>query len=454
MNKDIDYVELTNPYRANAVRALQEIIRINSVYDEKTISSTAPYGSGVDKALKYIGGLARQFGFEVDYCDNRATEMTFGKGEKLISIFAHADVVPVGSGWKHEPFAAQIEKGKMFGRGTSDDKGPLIAAFYAVKALKDNDLINNYRVRLVVGGDEERGSSCLRYYFQDLKKEHPTYGFTPDANFPVIYGEKGISNFHSRINLILPGIIKIAGGEAVNSVIDSTQIVMKSDAQFEAFLKGLKNEATVENANGISKITFHGKAAHGSTPQAGLNAALFALEALGTFYRNDILIKIFSQFRHFDGKPFKGYAKSKDLGETTYNLGLISYDGKVLELKVNFRYPESVNDVDFVRLFDEASGLTSEIYSRSPSLLFPIKSPLIQTLLNAYRQETLDKRSKPLTMGGGTYAKEAPNTVAFGAAFPDDNPRMHEADEHLKLNNFYMAMAIYARAVHALGNRK
>ena len=251
MKQDLDFIELTNPYRANAVRALQELIKINSVFDEKSASSTAPYGAGVEKALKYVGRLARQFGFDVDYCDNRATEMTFGQGERLISIFAHADVVPVGSGWKHEPFGAQIEKGKVFGRGVSDDKGPLIAAFYAIKALKDNNLINNYRVRLVVGGDEERGSSCLKYYFKDLKKEHPTYGFTPDANFPVIYGEKGISNFRSRINLVLPGIMKINGGEAVNSVIDSTLVVMKSDAKFETFLKGLKNKTTIENINGV-----------------------------------------------------------------------------------------------------------------------------------------------------------------------------------------------------------
>ncbi|MFA7019932.1 MAG: Sapep family Mn(2+)-dependent dipeptidase [Bacilli bacterium] len=454
MKQDIDYFDMISPYRANAIRALQELIRINSVYDEKTITETAPYGIGVEKALKYIGMLARQYGFTVDYCDHRVTEMTYGKGEKLISIFAHADIVPIGSGWKHEAFGATIDKGKIYGRGTSDDKGPLIAAFYAIKALKDNELISNYRVRLVVGGDEERGSSCLRYYFKDLKKEHPTYGFTPDANFPVIYGEKGISNFRSKINLVLPGILKISGGEAVNSVIDSTLVIMKSDAKFEAFLKTLKNKTSIETSNGISKITFHGKAAHGSTPQAGLNAALFALEALGNFYQNDLLLKIFAQFHNFDGKPFKGYAKSKDLGETTYNLGKISYDGKVLEMKVNFRYPEGVVDTDFIRSFDESSGLTSEIYSKSPSLLFPVKSPLIKTLLDAYRQESLDKRSNPMTMGGGTYAKEAPNTVAFGAAFPDDNPHMHEADEHLILNNFYLSMAIYARAIHALGNLK
>ncbi|NMV82601.1 MAG: M20 family metallopeptidase [Erysipelotrichia bacterium] len=454
MKQDLDYIELTNPYRKNAIRALQEMIKINSVYDEKTISNLSPYGSGVDQALKYIGRLARQFGFEVDYCDNRLTEMTFGKGEKLISVFAHADIVPIGNNWKHKPLDGEIEKGKMYGRGTSDDKGPLIAAFYAIKALKDNDLINNYRVRLVVGGDEERGSSCLKYYFSQLKKEHPTYGFTPDASFPVVYGEKGISNFKAKLNIVLPSIMKISGGEAVNSVIDSTTIVMKTDAGFEKYVQCLKNKAIIEQGNGISKVIFQGKSAHGSTPQAGLNAGIMALEALGTFYQNDILLKIVAQFKDFNGKPFRGFAHSKDLGETTYNVGVLNYDGKVLELKVNFRYPEKVNDNDFVKKFEEASGLSTEIYARSPVLLFPLKSKLIKILLDAYRIESCDKRTKPMTMGGGTYAKEAPNTVAFGAAFPDDNPHMHEADEYIILNNFYLAMAIYARAIHVLGNSK
>ena len=454
MTPEIDYLELTNPYRFNASRTLQEMVRINSVYDEQSISAMTPYGAGVEKALKFIGRLARQYGFDVDYCDNRVTEMTFGKGERLISIFAHADVVPVGNNWKHTPFGAVIEKGRMFGRGTSDDKGPLIAAFYAIKALKDNDLIHNYRVRLVVGGDEERGSSCLKYYFQQLKKEAPTYGFTPDASFPVVYGEKGISNFKSKMNIVLPGIIKISGGEAVNSVIDSALLVMKTDNGFEKFLETLKHKPMIEKGNGTSKITFVGTSAHGSTPQLGFNAGLQALDAVGTFYQNNFLTKLVAQFKDFNGKPFQGYAHSKDLGETTYNVGLVNYDGKVLEIKVNFRYPEKVNDREFVNKFDEASGLTSEIYSQSPVLLFPVKSPLVKTLLDAYRKETFDKKSKPLTMGGGTYAKEAPNTVAFGAAFPDDNPHMHEADENIIMNNFYLAMAIYARAIHSLGTMK
>lgn len=454
MQNEIDYVELTNPYRSDAVRALQEMIKINSIYDEGSISTDAPYGQGVEKALKYIGRLARLYGFDVDYCDNRATEITFGKGEKLISVFAHADVVPTGNGWKHPPFAAIIDKGRMYGRGTSDDKGPLMAAFYAIKALKDNDLINNYRVRLVVGGDEERGSSCLHYYFHNLKKEAPTYGFTPDASFPVVYGEKGISNFKAKMNIVLPGIVKLNGGEAVNSVIDQAVLIIKTDAGFEKFLEGLKHKPDIERGNGTSKITFHGRSAHGSTPALGFNAGLQALDAIGAFYQNDFLTKIVAQFKDFDGKPFKGYAHSKDLGETTYNVGVVSYDGKALELKVNFRYPEGVVDKDFVNKFAEATGMSAEIYSQSPVLLFPVKSPLVKTFLEAYRIESLDKKSKPLTMGGGTYAKEAPNTVAFGAAFPDDNPHMHEADENIILNNFYLAMAIYARAVHALANLK
>ncbi|MFA5481014.1 MAG: Sapep family Mn(2+)-dependent dipeptidase [Bacilli bacterium] len=450
--KETDYVELTRPYYENATRALQEMVRINSVYDEKSASQEKPYGQGVYDALRYIAHLGRQFGFEVDYCDNRVTELTFGKGERLVSVFAHADVVPIGNDWKHAPLGAEIDKGKMYGRGTSDDKGPLIASFYAIKALKDSNLITNYRVRLVVGGDEERGSSCLAYYFHNLKKEAPTYGFTPDATFPVVYGEKGISNFRSHLNIVLPGVIKISGGEATNSVIDQATVLMNTDEGFEKYLDSLKHKPVIERGNGTSKIIFKGKAAHGSTPKEGVNAGLLALEAFGKFYHNDIILKVVKAFDGFDGKPFNGRAHSKDLGETTYNVGVISYADKVLELKVNFRYPEKVDDKALVNQFDKMSNMTSEIYSKSPVLLYPVKSPLVKTLLDAYRQESYDKKSKPLTMGGGTYAKEAPNTVAFGAVFPDDNPHMHKADERIVMNNFYLSMAIFARAIHALGN--
>ena len=141
-----------------------------------------------------------------------------------IGIFAHADVVPATGDWVSPPFEP-VRDGKLYGRGTSDDKGPAIAAYYAIKALHDNNLINGYSIRLVIGGDEERGSSCMHFYFNTYKAKAPDYGFTPDAEFPLIYGEKGIINFKMSKKIDLSPIIAFKGGEASNSVIDKVNVV-------------------------------------------------------------------------------------------------------------------------------------------------------------------------------------------------------------------------------------
>ena len=166
----IDFKNLVEDYKTEALNTLKGLIQINSIYDEKTISSDAPYGQGVKNAMNYMKNIALKDGFNIDTCDNRCLEISYGEGETLIGIFAHLDVVPVTGNWIYHPFDAVISDGKMYGRGTSDDKGPGVSAYYALKALKDNDLIKNYRVKLVFGGDEERGSSCLEYYFKTLKK--------------------------------------------------------------------------------------------------------------------------------------------------------------------------------------------------------------------------------------------------------------------------------------------
>ena len=178
---DIDYKKLVKPYEKESIEALQGFVKINSIYDENSVTKEHPFGLGVQNALDYVAKLAEKEGFNVDRCDNYCTEISYGEG-KLISIFAHADVVPVSGKLTHEPFGAEIENDIMYGRGTSDDKGPGIAAFYALKALKDNNLIKGYKVSLVFGGDEERGGSCLDHYFHIMKKPDPKYGFTPDAD--------------------------------------------------------------------------------------------------------------------------------------------------------------------------------------------------------------------------------------------------------------------------------
>ena len=444
----MNYKKLLEPYKVDMLDALRRFVQIPSVYDEKTITKEMPYGKGVNDALDYVARLGERFGFDVDKCDGHAVELSIGEGEKLIGIYAHADVVPVSGTWISEPFTPDIRDGNIYGRGTSDDKGPMIAAFYAVKALKDNGLLRNYRVKIVVGGDEERGSSCLEYYFEKLHKEYPTYGFTPDSDFPLIYGEKEIIDFWPSLKIKIPHVKSIEGGVATNAVNDKTTIELDDPTALVEYLK--KNNKQFE-VNG-NKVTVIGKSCHGSTPQEGVNAALISLIALGEIYNVPEIKAIGEGLSETSGKAFNGFAHSDLLKDTTYCVGLISYKDDELKFSVNFRYPENVNYKEYVNRFDKAYG-TKSVTKGEPNrhLLFDPKSPLVQTLLKAYQEESGDYKSEVLTTGGGTYAKHAKNTIAFGALFPGRVSTMHEPNEYMPLEDFYLSAVIYAHAIDLLG---
>ena len=441
----MDYKKLMKQYYVDMLDVLKRFILIPSVYDEKTKTKDMPFGKDVNDALTFMARLGERYGYDVDTCDGYATEITIGEGEKLISIFAHADVVPAPGEWKYGPFNPVVENNNLYGRGTSDDKGPLIAAFYAAKALYDNSLIKNTRIRFVVGGDEERGSSCLHHYFEVLKKEEPTYGFTPDSDFPLIYGEKGITDFHVRKKIVIPNVKSIKGGVVTNAVCDKCLVEMDKDESFISYLKD-NNVEFEQTENGL---IFLGKAVHGSTPQFGKNAALNALEMLGKYYHVDELSKIGSELSDTTGKAFDLYSHSELLGDTTYCVGIISYENNELYFTVNFRYNENVKPELYKANFDHHFNVESTMKEPSNPLLFDPKCDLVSTLLKAYRLETNDM-SAPLTSGGGTYAKHAKNTIAFGALFPNRESTMHEIDEYINLDEFYLSSAIYAHAIKLL----
>ena len=443
----MDYKLLTKKYNDEMLKSLIEFLSIPSVYDEKTIGENKPFGENVYKALQFIGALGEKLGFSVDYCDGYATELTIGSGKKLIGIFAHADVVPAIGDWDSDPFKAEIRDGKLFARGSSDDKGPLIASLYAVKALYDEGFINNYRVRIVVGGDEERGSKCLEYYYHVLNKEAPTYGFTPDSDFPLIYGEKGICDFLAKIKIDLPNMKSMSGGLVSNAVIDKFDVYMDKDDEFISYLKN----NNVEFIDNDDHITFIGKAVHGSTPQLGKNAALIALKYIGEFYHNNDLSLLGNALSDTSGKAFNGYSSSKLLKDTTYCLGIVHYENSILSLTVNFRYNELVNPDEYIKNFDNYFHTKSTHKEPSKHLLYDPNCDLVKTLLKAYREETHDN-SEPITTGGGTYAKHAPNTVAFGALFPNQISTMHEPNEYMVVDDIFKVSAIYAHAIKLLGD--
>ena len=452
MEKKSFYQDLVKPYREEMMKSLKEFIAIDSVYDENSKDEANPFGKGVSKALQYIADLAKKDGFIVHNYDNMVVEILTNELEQNVTIMAHADVVPTGTGWPQDPFTLTEKGDYLYARGVADDKGPLLSCYYGLKALRDNNLLGNYQVRFLVGGNEERGSACMEHYFHTLKKKQPTYGFSPDSAYPLTYAEKGIGGFLVKKEIGLPEVISIKGGVASNSVIEKCEVVMKLDLDFIAYL----NEQNVDYSY-IAKgeemaLTFNGLAAHGSVPWMGKNAAMEAVKDLGNYYKNadlQLLYKLYSPLR---GEGVNAAAHSKDMGDNSLNVGLFSYENNKLEMVVNFRHVETVTAEQMMKNIIEASKPFEVINGGfSPVLYYPKDHPLIKTLLRVYQEETGDYETPIIASGGGTYAKEADNIVAFGMEYPGHDPKMHGVNENTKKCYLYESMGIFAHAIIELG---
>lgn len=451
----MDFKNLLSVYKKEALENLISWIKINSIHDETTISKGKPFGQGVYEALEFIARLAEEKGFEVDRCDGYCTEIKYGYGKKLIGVYAHADVVPVSGNWKYPPFSGSLENDILYGRGTSDDKGPAMAAFYALLALKENDLIDeDYQVRLVIGGNEEKGSACLEYYFKTLNKPYPDYGFTPDGEFPLIYGEKGIANYRTTGSIEIPSLISIDAGVVANSVIDKATALLSSIDGIEEYLNKTDYKYSIESVDENYLLTIIGKAAHGSLPQEGVNAGLQLLDVLGKVLHVDEFNALVDAYKDSSGKTLEEFYHSDLLNDTTYNVGLINYNNNIFDMVVNFRYPEIVEPLKVISSINDKLPFSTSVITATESLCYNPNSSWIQNLLKVYQEETGDYQTPIITIGGGTYAKESRNTIAFGSAFPGSNDHIHDADEHICLKDFYTSMPIYARAIYVLGKEK
>lgn len=449
----INFKEICKKYYDEAINTLIKDCSINSVFDASTSQKGRPFGNGVHDCFSLLKELALKDGFKVDECDGYALEIEFGEGDHLIYVLAHQDVVPVdGQNWDNDPFKPVIKDDKLFARGSSDDKGPGIAAYYALKALKDNNLISNYRVRLVYGGDEERGSSCLEYYFNKLNKTQPTYGFTPDGDFPLIYGEKGITNYWYDGHKDYDQIEYIKAGTVLNIVIDRAEIKVKDPKVLDSYLKnhsGIKFEKLDENT-----FVFLGKSAHASTPELGINAGIILLSTIGDAYNIPEFSLLANEYSDLNGRNMYAFYETKNLHSTTYNIGKIDYQNGHFLMGVNFRYPENVKVDEVISKIQDCSPFLIKYEKGSDCLYFDPDTPFIKALENVYVEETGDKINKPRTIGGGTYAKEAKNTIAFGSNFPGKIDHIHEENEKIDLEDFYSSISIYAHAIYALGNLK
>ena len=437
---------------------LQENLRIPSV--QGPAEPGKPYGSAVRESLDHVLAAAEKRGFSTVNMDGQLGWCEYGEGEEMVAVLGHLDVVPAGDGWSFDPWGGEIRDGRIFGRGTMDDKGPSIAALFALAALRESGLPIRRRIRLIFGCNEESGSGDMKYYLAH-GGEIPVMGFTPDGEYPVINGEKGIINVTYGRELDQIGELKllsIHGGTAPNVVPASASAKLacpRELAERIARLSAPKLRYTVTE-QGLF-VESEGVNAHGSTPELGENALgrlVLALDTLPLEGQTAQAIHFLAQTlgMETDGAS-AGIALSDDVsGKLTLNWGTLDVENGKLLMKINYRYPVTKRCDDCAPILDEkfaAAGFTKEAQLHKEKLYVPEDSSLIRTLMKVYREQT-GLEGKPKSIGGGTYAKSLPNIVAFGPIFPGDEIREHKPDEFLELSRLMQNAQIIAAAMYEM----
>lgn len=447
------------------VQDLRGLIAICSVKDETSVSDKAPFGAGCRKALDYMLELGKREGFLIKDYDGYAGVFEYGEGEESVGVLAHLDIVPIGEGWSKDPFLGEIVDGYMFGRGVLDDKGPAMAAFYALKMLKDKGILGKRKIMLILGCDEESGMECMNYYTKH--GEIPTLGFTPDANFPVIYGEKG------GLRVEMDGtcdtiITSMHAGERSNIVIGqaSAQVSDWKEEYLDLFLFYLRAndlQGSVETLDGQHALLhMEGVFAHAAMPYNGVNAALHLLNFIGCTYGDKFAMDTYAMLKDWQGKPLGIDIDGAYMGFLTMNTGIVDIENGKAHIVLDIRYPNDADPQAIMQGIETcakqlAYPLDIKMTNNIKPLFVDPHSPLVMTLSEVYQAYTQDTFTPNITIGGGTYAKKFENFVAFGPEFPNSEQPAHmviggchQKDEAVKVSELMKAAAIYTAAIERL----
>ncbi|WP_110114173.1 dipeptidase PepV [Bacillus sp. CGMCC 1.16541] len=463
----INWTEEVEKRKQEIIEQTQQFLRIKSVLEESN-EEGAPFGKGIQQALEFLLSKGETDGFTVKNVDGYAGHIEMGQGKELVGVLCHVDVVPEGDGWSVEPYGAEIKDGKIFARGAIDDKGPTMAAYYAMKIVKDLGLPLNKRIRMIIGTDEESSWQCVDHYF--AREEMPTVGFAPDADFPLIHAEKGIADF----DLVKPSssveesplmLTQLSSGRRYNMVPDFARATIRLtensvnvEELYEQFLKAKEVEGRVTSKGDNVELELVGVSAHGSVPQKGINAGLILSEFLHTLpldvpakgflnYVNDYVVG------DCLGEKLGVQYEDDITGPLTMNVGVLAYTAEQGgKIGVNMRYPVTANYdkvLEKIAQISEEHQVSIENISDSKPHHVDQNHELVKTLQKVYTEQTGEEATL-LSIGGGTYARALEAGVAFGPLFPGREEVAHQKDEYMYIEDLLKATAIYAQALHEL----
>jgi succinyl-diaminopimelate desuccinylase len=450
----MDVKELVKGYREELIERLGTLVSINS--EEGTPEADAPFGTGPRDALQAALKMLEADGFKTVNLENYAGYAEVGSGKETIGIVGHLDVVPAHQedGWNTDPFKMTEKDGILYGRGVADDKGAVVASMIALKVLKDMQVPMTKRIRLIMGTNEETGSRGLAYY---VKKEGSVdYGFTPDGDFPCINGEKGMISAEYRSRKT--GIRDIKGGTAKNVVCRKCYVVVDkcsfSKKKLTDYYNNNNIDFAIEDNDQTIKITVTGISAHASTPELGTNAISYLLVGLKEAGYQDPFVDFYCS--HFgldtDGAGI-GAKCSDEYGALTLNCGVIGMKDGVVSGSIDMRFPVTLSSRAILKsmsghLADDGGEI--EVRNTVEPLFYPVDSPLVTSLTEAYQEVTGDTETQPMVIGGGTYAKGIDNTIAFGCAFPGNDYHIHDANEWVKIDELLEQAEIYVAGIQKL----
>lgn len=457
------------------IKNLQELIKIPSVHEESQ-NPNVPFGINTVKALNYILDLGQRLGFRVKNIDGYCGYIEFGSGDELIGIIGHLDVVPEGENWTYPPFEAKIVDNKIYGRGSIDDKGPVMASLYAMKAVMDyctkNSISINKRVRLILGLNEERDWKCIDYY--KAHEEIPSIGFSPDADFPCIYAEKGLispflimdySNFLDK-DIVLKNINCNDNPLNVVPKYCSCNIATKNNittSNINMVVNNLISEynfnitTEIVNDNEL-KIISHGTQAHAAHPDLGVNAISRLIIVLDKLFKNyNIVVPIFDLFTKYIGLDFNGNKLNINVpdesGELTLNVGKFYFENNDLKIGLNLRVPIDTKfeliENRFSKICNDFENVCCEFTGKKAPLHVSKDSYLVKTLCKIYNEVT-SSNVEPIAIGGATYARAFDNFVSFGANLPGQKDMCHQTDEFISIDNLMITCNIYCAAIYKL----
>lgn len=462
-----DYIDLQ---RQNMIKDLMTLVSVPSI--AAAPDDIFPFGKNVNDALSAVTDIAKRMGFNAKNMGNCA-EITFGpsKGEKVY-IAGHVDIVPPGDGWTSPPYELTIRDGKMYGRGVLDDKGPSIAALYALKAIKELGFRPKARIKLILGGNEENGMSDLADYID--KHGLPDYAITPDSSFPIINAEAGVLQGVFETDKIKEtGDIKLQsfhGGTAANSVPDICRAVLFIPKEKQAAVKTAlaarsykKTDVEYYFDKEALCLTVYGLSAHGSVPEKGENACIKAAEIISLLLaenesENGYISALIKYFSHdTEGQKLGVACKDEILGKLSVNVGICYYEANGKKsITLDLRLPIKADADKIEKKLAEEAKFSGFEYRRCDFLeatYTPEDSEFLQKLAQCY-EEITGKKSRFIAARGATYAKCFKGKgVAFGPIDeenPEEGGNMHSADEYLSVGAFTDLAKIYALAIYKL----